>query len=130
MATGMKVSVREILFSLSVFTFVYVVEVVVLGPSSFTIYGPWCSISTVTQSKIQCFPNICLVPFSLLSLVLGNKQKCSFSAQLVSCGQNMLGTLDQNLDAKSLLLLNSILIFQIALFVYLAIFINICPNIS
>ena len=28
MATGMKVSVREILFSLSVFTFVYVVEVV------------------------------------------------------------------------------------------------------
>ena len=42
MATGMKVSVREILFSLSVFTFVYVVEVVqqFLGHQVSRFMGP------------------------------------------------------------------------------------------
>ena len=65
MATGMKVSVREILFSLSVFTFVYVVEVVqqFLGHQVSRFMGPDVVFLPLHRVKYNVFLTFVYYPF-------------------------------------------------------------------
>ena len=121
MATRWKVSVREILFPLSVFC-LYCCS----NSSSWAIkfHDLWALIQyyqrSFLYSKIQCFPNICL-PFSLLSFKSSQAINKNAVSQLSEVSNSF--PVDKiclerqiKIQTKSLLLLNSILILELHFF--------------